>query len=141
MTNTTTSTTVGGLIHEAGRSPRHSLGSNNSSNLSSPPSPHIRDGNPAGNNQLHTHICQETSFVLKKVQKHILLKIKNKFCATTNAEYQPAIIFSRQQMLILLISLLLRISRFEYKTLFVIKVFLIVIFIILCTVAFIRTTH
>ena len=50
MTNTTTSTTVGGLIHEAGRSPRHSLGSNNSSNLSSPPSPHIRDGNPAGNN-------------------------------------------------------------------------------------------
>ena len=51
MTNTTTSTTVGGLIHEAGRSPRHSLGSNNSSNLSSPPSPHIRDGNVAGNNQ------------------------------------------------------------------------------------------
>jgi len=51
MTNTTTSTTVGGLIHEAGRSPRHSLGSNNSSNLSSPPSPHIRDGNTAGNNQ------------------------------------------------------------------------------------------
>ena len=29
----------------------------------------------------------------------------------------------------------------QYKTLFVIKVFLIVIFIILCTVAFIRTTH
>jgi len=51
MTNTTSSTTVGNLIHEAGRSPRHSLGSNNSSNLSSPPSPHIRDGNTAGNNQ------------------------------------------------------------------------------------------
>ena len=51
MTNTTTSTAVGSLIHEAGRSPRHSLGSNNSSNLSSPPSPHIRDGNVAGNNQ------------------------------------------------------------------------------------------
>jgi len=51
MTNTTTSTAVGSLIHEAGRSPRHSLGSNNSSNLSSPPSPHIRDGSQAGANQ------------------------------------------------------------------------------------------
>ena len=92
-----------------------------------------------------------TNYILIFVKKHHLywrkfknifyLKIKNKFCATTYAEYQPAIIFSRRQMLISNISLLLRISRFEYKTLFVIKVFLIVIFIILCTVAFIRTTH